>query len=55
VKYISKQMTFTDKVQKALKILKQRFDDLADGYADLIEVDEDRGVVKVKLIGGRLY
>jgi hypothetical protein len=48
-------MTFTDKVQKALKIPKQRFDDLADGCADLIEVDEDRGVVKVKLIGGRLY
>ena len=29
---MSKQMTFTDKVRKALKILKPRFDDLADGY-----------------------
>jgi hypothetical protein len=47
-------MTFTDKVQKALKILKPRFDDLADGYADLIDVDEDREMVKVKLISGRL-
>ncbi|MCX5803252.1 MAG: hypothetical protein NTU69_06940 [Proteobacteria bacterium] len=51
---MSKQMTFTDKVRKALKILKPRFDDLADGYADLIDVDEDREMVKVKLIGGRL-
>lgn len=27
---MSKQMTFTDKVQKALKILKPRLNDLAD-------------------------
>jgi hypothetical protein len=48
-------MSLATKVQDTLERLNPRFDDLADGYADLLGVDEDKGRVKVKLIGGRLH
>ena len=49
------QIGLTDKVREALEVLKPKLDDLADGYAELVEVDETEGIVKLKLIGGRLH
>jgi hypothetical protein len=48
-------MTLEKKVQEAIIRLNPKFDELADGYADFIEVDEKRKIAKVRLIGGKLH
>jgi Fe-S cluster biogenesis protein NfuA len=48
-------MNLNEKVKDALEELKPRLDELADGYAELVEADEAKGVVKLSLIGGRLH
>lgn len=46
---------FYERVKKALDELKPVLEELADGYAELLEADEKKRTVKVKLIGGRLH
>jgi hypothetical protein len=41
-------VTLTNRVQETFARLKPKFDDLADGYADLIDVDKIQGIVKIK-------
>jgi Fe-S cluster biogenesis protein NfuA len=48
-------MTLEKKVQEAIIRLNPKFDELADGYADFIEVDEKRKIAKVRFIGGKLH
>jgi len=38
----------------ALEELKPKLDELAEGYGELIDVNEEKGTVFVKLIGGKL-
>ena len=45
-------MKFTDQVANAITKLKPRLKDLAEGYVELVAVDEEQGVVRVKLIDG---
>jgi len=40
--------------EEILEKLKPRLEDLAEGYVELIELNEGRNSVKLKLIGGRL-
>ncbi len=47
-------MTLESKVVKALAELEPRLEELAEGYAELLELDAERGRVTLKLIGGRL-
>ncbi len=47
-------MTFEEKVTRTLLELEPRLEELAEGYAELMEVDPERGRVTLKLIGGRL-
>lgn len=47
-------MTLEQKVVETLKELEPRLEELAEGYAELLEVDPERGRVTLKLIGGRL-
>jgi Fe-S cluster biogenesis protein NfuA len=47
-------VTLKEKVALALDELKPRLEDLAEGHAELMETDEEKGVVTLKLIGGRL-
>jgi Fe-S cluster biogenesis protein NfuA len=42
------------RVEEILEKLKPRLDELAEGYVELIELDEGRNSIKLKLIGGRL-
>jgi hypothetical protein len=47
-------MTFKEKVAQVVQELEPRLEDLAEGHAELLEVDAERGCVTLKLIGGRL-
>ncbi len=47
-------MTFSDRVRETIERLNPKLDELADGYVELLEADEGKGMVKIKLIGGRL-
>ncbi len=48
-------MTFKERVAEAVQELEPRLEDLAEGHAELMEVDEEKGIVTLKLIGGRLH
>jgi hypothetical protein len=48
-------MTFFLRCQETLERLKPRLDYLADGDVELLEADETKGIVKVKVLGGRLH
>ncbi len=41
-------------LEKALEELRPKLDEIAEGYAELIDMDEEKGVVKIRLIGGKL-
>jgi|GEM_PF-736194 Fe-S cluster biogenesis protein NfuA len=47
--------SLTEKIQRTIEELNPRLDELAEGNVELLDVDEDKGTVKVKLIGGRLF
>ena len=47
-------VTLEEKVTRALLELEPRLEQLAEGYAELMEVDAERNRVTLKLIGGRL-
>jgi hypothetical protein len=47
-------VTLEEKVTQALRELEPRLEQLAEGYAELLEVDAERNRVTLKLIGGRL-
>jgi len=47
-------MTFREKVERAVHELEPRLEHLAEGHGELMEVDEERRIVTLKLIGGRL-
>jgi DNA replication initiation complex subunit (GINS family) len=47
--------SFYEKVKEVLEELKPRLDELADGYAELIDADEKEKRVRIKLIGGKLH
>lgn len=47
-------MELRERVKEVVERLKPRLEELAEGHVQLIEVDEGRGMVRVKLIGGRL-
>jgi len=48
-------MTFREKVAVVIHELEPRLEDLAQGHAELMDVDEEKGAVTLKLIGGRLH
>ena len=48
-------MTLTDKVKEKIVELNPKLDELAEGYIELLDVDEGKGIVKLKLIGGKLH
>ncbi len=48
-------MTLREKVEKAVRELEPRLEDLAEGHAEVMDVDEERRLVTLKLIGGRLH
>jgi len=47
-------VTLEEKIVQALHELEPRLEELAEGYAELLETDAERGRVTLKLIGGRL-
>lgn len=47
-------MTLGEKVVQALQELEPRLEQLAEGYAELLEADAEQSRVTLKLIGGRL-
>ncbi len=47
-------MDLRNEVKNALEELKPKLEELAEGYAELEDIDTKSGVVKVKLIGGKL-
>ena len=48
-------MTFRERVAQVVHDLEPRLEELAEGHAELMEVDEERRIVTLKLIGGRLH
>jgi hypothetical protein len=47
-------LTLEQKVVEALKELEPKLEELAQGYAELLEADQEHCRVTLKLIGGRL-
>ncbi len=47
-------MTFREKVAQAVQELEPRLEELTQGHVELLEVDEEKGAVTLKLIGGRV-
>jgi len=47
-------MDSKDEVKNALEELKPRLEELAEGYAEFEDIDTKKGIIKVKLIGGKL-
>lgn len=43
-----------DLVEEAVKRLKPRLEELAEGYVEVSDVDEGRGEVRLILVGGRV-
>ena len=48
-------MTFKEKVAQAVHELEPRLENLTEGHAELMEVDDEKGIVTLKLIGGRVH
>ena len=48
-------MTLKERVAEAVHELEPQLEDLAEGHAELMDVDEEKGIVTLKLIGGRLH
>jgi len=48
-------MTLKEKVAQAVQELEPKLEDLAEGHVELMEVDEEKQIVTLKLIGGRLH
>jgi Fe-S cluster biogenesis protein NfuA len=47
-------VTLEERVVQALQELEPRLEELAEGHAELMETDQEKGIVTLKLIGGRL-
>ena len=47
-------MTFKERVSQAVRELEPRLEELTEGHAELLDVDEEKGIATLKLIGGRL-
>lgn len=43
------------RVSEVLEKIKPKLEELAEGYAELLEADDSTKRVKVRLIGGRLH
>jgi hypothetical protein len=48
-------MTLREKIERAVADLNPRLEDLADGYVEVMDVDEARKAVTLKSFGGRLH
>ncbi len=48
-------MTFRERVEQAVRELEPKLENLAQGHAEVLEIDEAKGIVTLKLIGGRLH
>ena len=48
-------VTLREKVAQAVVELEPRLEDLVEGHVELMEVDEEKRIVTLKLIGGRLH
>ena len=48
-------MTLREKVAQAVVELEPRLEDLVEGHVELMEVDEEKRIVTLKWIGGRLH
>jgi len=42
------------RVEEAVSRLKARLEELAEGYVEVSDVDEERGDVRLILVGGRM-
>ncbi len=49
------EMTFRERVEQTVRDLEPKLEDLAQGHVELLEIDEAKGLVTLKLIGGRLH
>ena len=48
-------MTLKEKIERTLAAINPRLEELAEGYVELMELDEARRVLVVKSFGGRLH
>jgi len=48
-------MELKERIEEALKRLNPRLEELAEGYVELISIDETTGSATLRLFGGRLH
>jgi Fe-S cluster biogenesis protein NfuA len=48
-------MTLRERIDEAVKQINPRLEELAEGEIEVVDLDETRGILTVKLLGGRLH
>ncbi len=48
-------MTLRDRIDETVKKINPRLEELAEGEIEVVDLDEIRGILTVKLLGGRLH
>ncbi len=48
-------MTLKEKVERTIEYLAPKLDELADGYVEFHHLDQTKGILTIRLYGGRLH
>ncbi len=48
-------MTLRDKIDETVRRINPRLEELAEGEIEVVDLDEARGILTVRLLGGRLH
>jgi Fe-S cluster biogenesis protein NfuA len=48
-------MGLRERIEKKIEEINPTLESLADGYVQVLDVDETQGIVKLRLFGGRLH
>jgi hypothetical protein len=48
-------MMLKEKIERTLATINPRLEELAEGYVEFMELDEEGGVLVIKSFGGRLH
>jgi Fe-S cluster biogenesis protein NfuA len=48
-------MTLRERIDETVKEINPRLEELAEGEIEVVDLDETRGILTVKLLGGTLH
>lgn len=48
-------MGLKERIEEKIREIRPTLESLADGYVELVDLDEGKGLVRLRLFGGRLH